>query len=897
VTKSGLEPFLEVPLYGRAFVVKSFRPDGVDTDLLAILTEKSDFFVLRYDSEHNELITLISVNVASNDSLPTKIAQLLAINASLNIIAIHVSIGLIELIGFDVRGPKDIYFKKPSRVKISELEIYDLGYIDALDRQAVPTLAVLHKMPLKLPQVKTYRICEHKNSQCLEPAGYTMSEISDDANIITRVGLPRGGFLVIGSKKIVYTNPTSNVHRQLVIVPAFFTCISPIDSDGFRFLLGASSGDLHILLLLPGGQSNLVNGLRLEKLGKLPTIASCLTHIDDGIVYVGSQYGDSILIKLCSDPMTSFREPNGSIIQQYFQVLETYQSLAPINDVCILSQSKLNRQDQFVVATGVAHAGALRVISSGIEAVPLLQADIEERNVVGLFCYPEVANDNSLHCIHLVTSFSTRSFSLNCATGELEERTYGINSDESSLWIQRFGKNNIVQVTATMILNTKIDSKPRSTGAYWRCPDGVTVKAAVTLSSSLLIYTSDGYLRVMALHSYGAAQVSELKVAEEVASLASHRNEHEYFVTISYWESQRFGFITFGDNFKVMNEHFVDYRAESLVRSSGYLYANHKSQAAVFGTGDGKVLVCSTPDDECKLLEVLSLGQGPVFIYSLDDPSSVLANCDNLSYLLTVKPTGGVSKYVISNMSGSIHALSKMQMIDFTGFIYHSDNMLTFSTLECSKVPQLHIKSYSVGKSIHKLVRLAKHGLIATIQHNFPIMAIPVEHWPMLRSELVLYDDQTFEAVDRYELRSGNELAAVDINSQFSEMGWCLSAGKLDGLVDDNNQEEDCLVLGTGYCTNDPQFEKGRLLIFQICEGRKLCLTSSNEMGGAVKAIAICSGHVVASVNGLTVLYRWDYQLVKALIKASASGGHMDGTCISHLGNILAVGEIGIGIA
>lgn len=891
VTQSGIDPFLEIPIYGRASVMQTFRPDGSTTDLLAVLTEKSDFFVLRYDFENKELVTLFSANVLSTDSVPTKTAQRLCINAKMNLIVIHVSIGLLELIAFEARGTDDIYFKKPSRVGILELEIYDISAIDSFAQPPVPTLAVLHKLPLKLPQIKTYRILEKKNVMVLEPEYYSMSEISDDANIIARVGAPRGGFLVVGSKKIVYTNPLSNVHRQLVIIPSFFTCISPIDVDGYRFLMATSSGELHVLLLLPGGESSFVEGLRLEKLGKLPTIASSITYIDDGIVYIGSQYGDSILIKLSCESLSTLHEPNGRIIQQYFQVLETYPSLAPISDICIYNRSKFNSPDQYVVAAGAAHAGALKVVSSGIEALSLLQADIDEKNVVNLFAFPESNDNSTIQCIHLVTPFSTRCFSLNYSTSELEEKAYGLSCNQTSLWIQRYGKNDVVQVTPTMILLTKLDSKPRSTGSFWQCPDGIVIRMATALSTFLLIYTSDNHLRVMNLQTLNSPQTAEFQMQEEIASLTVLRDQNGHFLCVSYWVSRKFAFITSSDGFQSIEEMPVDSTKEDLVRSAGLLYNGSTNNVVVLGTMHGKVFVCSTPSRGGQLLETLRLGYGPVSICSLDDPTSVLAQCDGVSYLLTIKQRGSVSKHVISNLPSSINAMSHMQLGQTMGIIFFSNNALTFSTLQHSKNPQMHIKSHHVGQSIHKIVCLPEHHLIATIQHNFPVLAIPVEHWPMLRSELVLYDEQTFEVVDRHKLRSGNELPAMDISSRFSEMGWCLAAGKLDGLVDNDDQGEGCLVLGTGYCTDNPQFEKGRLMVFKIGEGRKLCSVSANEVDGVVKTVAVCNGHVVASVSGQTIFYRWEYQLAKSLLSASASGGHMDGTCVSSLGNVLAVGD------
>jgi DNA damage-binding protein 1 len=64
--------------------------------------------------------------------------------------------------------------------------------------------------------------------------------------------------------------------------------------DGSRYLLGDFYGNLFLLAL--ESSDSRVTGLKLELLGKTSQ-ASTLAYLDSGIVFVGSCFGDSQLVR------------------------------------------------------------------------------------------------------------------------------------------------------------------------------------------------------------------------------------------------------------------------------------------------------------------------------------------------------------------------------------------------------------------------------------------------------------------------------------------------------------------------------------------------------------------------------------------------------------------------
>ena len=81
-----------------------------------------------------------------------------------------------------------------------------------------------------------------------------------------------------------------------------------------------------------------VRDIKIELLGEV-YVPECLTYLDNGVVFVGSRFGDSQLVKL-----NVHADENNS----YVSVMETFTNLAPIVDMTIVD---LDRQGQGQLVT------------------------------------------------------------------------------------------------------------------------------------------------------------------------------------------------------------------------------------------------------------------------------------------------------------------------------------------------------------------------------------------------------------------------------------------------------------------------------------------------------------------------------------------------------------------
>ncbi|RCN24028.1 hypothetical protein ANCCAN_30283, partial [Ancylostoma caninum] len=186
--------------------------------------------------------------------------------------------------------------------------------------------------------------------------------------MVIPVPLPCGGVIVIGQETILY-NGEDNVY--LTISPntmnkALFTCYASVDTNGQRFLLADDHGVLYMLVLDVDvkAPTPCVKDLKIESLGET-TIAECLVYLDNGVLFVGSRFGDSQLVRLTSQPHAE----NNSFVQ----ILQTFTNLAPIRDIAVM---ECDGQNQIITCSGAFKEGSLRIIRNGIGIDEAASVDI-----------------------------------------------------------------------------------------------------------------------------------------------------------------------------------------------------------------------------------------------------------------------------------------------------------------------------------------------------------------------------------------------------------------------------------------------------------------------------------------------------------------------------------------
>ncbi|KAF0916346.1 hypothetical protein E2562_005945 [Oryza meyeriana var. granulata] len=114
-----------------------------------------------------------------------------------------------------------------------------------------------------------------------------------------------------------------------------------VDLDGSRYLFGDNTGGLHLVVVTH--EQGRVTSLKIHYMGET-SIASTISYIDNGVVYIGSQFGDSQLIKL-----NNKADASGLFVE----VLEQYVNIGPIADFCCVDLDKQG-QGQLIACSGLS---------------------------------------------------------------------------------------------------------------------------------------------------------------------------------------------------------------------------------------------------------------------------------------------------------------------------------------------------------------------------------------------------------------------------------------------------------------------------------------------------------------------------------------------------------------
>jgi DNA damage-binding protein 1 len=103
LTPEGLEPCLDIPIYGRLLAMELFKVPNRTTDFLFFLTERYKFCVISYDTSTKQLVTEACGDL-TNRSIRSADFQTVIINPECTLMVLHLFAGSILVIQIDESG-------------------------------------------------------------------------------------------------------------------------------------------------------------------------------------------------------------------------------------------------------------------------------------------------------------------------------------------------------------------------------------------------------------------------------------------------------------------------------------------------------------------------------------------------------------------------------------------------------------------------------------------------------------------------------------------------------------------------------------------------------------------------------------------------------------------------
>ncbi|CAH8385815.1 unnamed protein product [Eruca vesicaria subsp. sativa] len=841
LTPQGLQPMLDVPIYGRIATLELFRPHGETQDFLFIVTERHKFCVLQWDAESSELVTRAMGDVSDRIGRPTDNGQIGIIDPDCRLIGLHLYDGLFKVIPFDNKGQ----LKEAFNIRLEELQVLDIKFLFGC---AKPTIAVLYQDNKDARHVKTYEV-SLKDKDFVE-GPWSQNNLDNGADLLIPVPPPLCGVLIIGEETIVYCS--ANAFKAIPIRPSITKAYGRVDVDGSRYLLGDHAGVVHLLVITH--EKEKVTGLKIELLGDT-SIASTISYLDNAVVFVGSSYGDSQLVKLNLHP-----DAKGS----YVEVLERYTNLGPIVDFCVVDLERQG-QGQVVTCSGAFKDGSLRIVRNGIGINE--QASVELEGIKGMWSLKSSVDE--AFDTFLVVSFisETRILAMNLEDELEETEIEGFLSQVQTLFCHDAVYNQLVQVTSNSV--RLVSSTTRELRDEWHSPAGFTVNVATANASQVLLATGGGHLVYLEIGDGKLTEVQHAVLEYEVSCLdinpIGDNPNYSQLASVGMWTDISVRIFSLPELTLITKEQL----GGEIIPRSVLLCSFEGISYLLCALGDGHLLnfQLDTTTGQLKDRKKVSLGTQPITLRTFSSKSAthVFAASDRPTVIYSSN-----KKLLYSNVN--LKEVSYMCPFNSAAFpdslAIAREGELTIGTID--DIQKLHIRTIPLGEHARRICHQEQTRTFGICSLGNQTNAEESEmHF------VRLLDDQSFEFMSTYPL-DAFEYACSILSCSFT---------------DDKNVY---YCVGTAYVLpeeNEPT--KGRILVFMV-EDAKLQLIAEKETKGAVYSLNAFNGKLLAAINQKIQLYKWMLRDdgTRELQSECGHHGHILALYVQTRGDFIVVGDL-----
>lgn len=634
-----------------------------------------------------------------------------------------------------------------------------------------------------------------------------------------------GGLLILGETSINYVDVDNNESFSRSLDDAtIFVAWEQVDSR--RWLLADDYGRLFILTLVLDS-SNQIGSLKLDHLGNTSR-ASVLVYLGGGILFVGSHQGDSQVIRLEKDSL---------------EVIQTLSNIAPILDFTIMdlgnrtSESQTHEfssgQARIVSGSGAFDDGTLRSVRSGVGMEDLgLLGDMDHiTDLWGL--QSGTAAGDILDTLLVTFVDETRVFRFS-PDGEVEELDdyLGLSLSENTILAANLPGGRILQVTERKVLIAEIESGMVT--FEWTPPNEQIVTAAssnddtavlVTAGRALTVFNVKNDAQVIAQKEYSAdTQISGVTVPSSPTGVCIAAFPQLAQVSVLQLK-----------DLQELQTKSLGPAGEAFPRSVLVADVHQAGRPTLFiSMADGTVVTFSFNVQDLSLtgMNKLILGsEQPIFkkIPRGHGLYNVFATCENPSLIY-----GSEGRIIYS----AVNSEGASRVCHFHSEAYpEAIAVATAHDLKIALVDKertTQIQTLPIGATVRR-VAYSPHEKafgIGTIERKL------VQGAEIVKSQFVLADEILFRRLDAVDLKE-EELVESVIRAEFA-------AGK-----DETGKDvvKDRFVVGTAYLDDEgDESIRGRILVFEVDNGRKLTQVAELLVKGACRALAMMGEKIVAAL-------------------------------------------------
>lgn len=715
---------------------------------------------------------------------------------------------------------------EPVPARIPELFVKSSAFIHRRREKERPQLAILYedaqnKMKLKLRELDySPGLGNDPGSANFDTEIDVEGELELGASHVIPLGAPGYGVLILGEQSISYCDEFKHELKTEPLEEAtVFVAWEQIDDQ--RFVLADDYGKLYLLMVVLDNRSE-VQGWKLDVLGETSR-ASTLVYLDGGRIFVGSHQGNSQVIQ---------------IKEKSIEILQTFPNIAPILDFTVMdmgnrsSEAQVNEyssgQARIVTGSGAFKDGSLRSVRSGV-GLDDLGSIGEMQNITDVFGIKSSPTHEFADV--LVVSFidHTRVFIFS-PSGEVEEVEdfKALDLGQSTLLAERLPSGQILQVTPSAVHLIASDSGMRN--GSWSPDGGAAIAAASSTESTVLISVSGVGLALLNIGSGDlAVQASRhFDASSQVACIALSTALNA--CVVGFWQ---------GSSIALLDPNTLDTRHTEKVEEESIVVPRSLLVAQVLADGPPTLFV--------------GMADGTVVTYAVDPANGALSARKSI---------------ILGTQQANFRALPRgnsglqnvLAICEHPSLIYSSDGRIVYSAVTAEDATCVcpfdseafpnaiaiatpeelklgvvdeerttHVQTLMVNETVRRIAyssELRAFGL-GTIKRTL------AEGYEVLQSHFKLVDEVAFQELDTYEL---NKEELVEC---------CIRTPLPDGSGDDAER----FIVGTSYLDEeDTEKTRGRILVFEVTEDRRLKLVTEVSLKGACRCLAICEGHIVAAL-------------------------------------------------
>lgn len=690
------------------------------------------------------------------------------------------------------------------------------------------------------------------------------------------------GVIIVGQKQITYYNGDLSTAKTIPMENKVILCSGQVDDQ--RFLLGDERGVLWLLTLQQNDTgSNDVCGIELEAMGSGP-IPSTVTYIAEGIVFIGTQYGDSSLIQLS--------EQYNKEKKSYIQSNTDFTALGPILDFATV---KSNQQQAAVTCSGYGKDGTLRVIRNGIGMQE--QAEVDLHGITALYA---LKLPGEVYDKYLLQSFIHATRMLAMEGEEMgEEAIPGFELEETTLCAANVcaenGEEMLMQVTPTQVILVRYDTSllQFSKVDSYKASDANITIASAHISGHVALALRGGIVVFLQCTLQGIKEVVRTSMEEEVSCIHMNLFENTVFAAVGLWNDFTVRLLCAREH-ALKQMYKIDLGSDTQARSLAMAILDTQSMLFV-GLGDGQLISYHLHfDDNDGSVNIMnrkkvSLGSQAISLNtfkSSDGKACIFAASDRPSVVYSSK---GKVAYANINLHGpndvTFSCSFHCELFPDCLALARNDSLM-IGTID--DIQKLHVETYPLGETPRRIAHHESGKMFCVGCVSEPesgSSSIETNH-------LRFIDEGTFEEIERFNL-DPYEMVLSIISCELGE-----------NLIGGSESAKPYIVVGTAYAyPEDDEPGRGRIIVFECIDFDESNGSLSSKPvrqvveehtnGGVYAMCSFKSNSLLATINSRIKLFVFkDHDGVGQLTSISSHHGHILSLFAKASGDYAIVGDL-----